>query len=883
MSEKVRLVAPAGNFQALKSAVIAGADAVYAGVDRFSARAFAPNFSLDELQDAVDFAHLHGCEVYVAMNTLVKDSELCDALSYLFSLQKIGVDAVVMQDIGLIALARRCMAENAYSADNVDNDTSANTHSSAPILSPLPHLQPLKIFASTQTTAHSIESVELLADMGVSRVILARELSLPEIRNIADYVKHHSGIGLEVFVHGALCISYSGQCLMSSFIGSRSGNRGRCSQPCRQKYMLVNNTKSIDEKDNNGMKSRHSKPIRHLLSPRDMMLLDHVCDLMDAGITSFKIEGRMRRYEYVASAVFAYRQAIDACLAGKDVADMLDAEKTKLEAVFTRGFTDYYLTGKGKLMQTKRPHNRGVRIGSVSDYNSRKSIAHIILTSPLRKGDGIRIESDLGDTGMLVREDATKTLSVRTDSPVAVGDAVFRTYDIHVMESIIEMVDRPLTMDIHVKAHVEAGKPLVIELYDTDGNRAKATSTFLAQRADKKPMPQDAFETQLLKFGDTPFTVESYDIHLGDDVFLPIKVINETRRHAVSALIAQRVGNSGDKDRIDGIQAEDHGGGNYANESGRIKERIEKYILPLIQKTGEYADGQTASKPTLIVSVHDFDCGVRAISQGADCIYLAWEGRKHLEKLSEYAKSHGIAIFLKTAHITKDGDALRKLLAGRKQIIDGIVAKNLTAVAITKELGIPFVADYHLNVFNSIAMETVHDMGAMRVVPSVELTLDELKRLQGAPTECIVHGDVEVMVSESDILKIKGKGKDEGKGKDRGNASGTGYTFALVDEKDYEFPVFTDEDGMTHVLNSKELCAISMLSGIIDAGTSGLRIDAEHMEPEYMGKVISYYRREIDEYLAKGKGYRFEIDRRKKLESLSPRGFTRGHYLRGVD
>ncbi|MCK5660788.1 MAG: DUF3656 domain-containing protein, partial [Methanosarcinales archaeon] len=417
------------------------------------------------------------------------------------------------------------------------------------------------------------------------------------------------------------------------------------------------------------------------------------------------------------------------------------------------------------------------------------------------------------------------------------------------------------------------------------------TSDISAQRAEKKAMSQDAFEKQVLKFGDTPFAVKSHDIYIGDDVFLPIRIINETRRHAVSALIAQRMGKLDEKDIMDGVEAGKNGGGddaNDANEYDSIKERIEKCILTLISDTGNCADIQIASKPFLIVSVSDFDCGVRAISQGAGCIYLAWEGRTHLEKLSEYAKSHSIDIFLKTAHITKDGDALRKFLTGRKQIIDGIVAKNLTAVAIAKELSIPFVADYHLNVFNSIAMEAMYELGAMRIVPSVELTLDELKRLYGTPTECIVHGDVEVMVSESDILKIKGKdgNKDEGKvkGKDKKKiAIGTGYTFGLVDEKGYEFPAFADEDGMTHVLNSKELCAISMLSGIIDAGTSGLRIDAEHMEPEYMEKVVSYYRREIDEYLAKRKGYRFEIDRRKKLESLSPRGFTRGHYLRGVD
>lgn len=864
MNEKVRLVAPAGDLQTLKAAVTAGADAVYVGTGRFSARAFAPNFSLDELKDAVDFAHLHGCEVYAAMNTLIKDSELYDALSQFFAIIRLGVDAVVMQDMGFIALSKHCMAQ---------------MHDHIPLLHAVPHTVQLtvQIFASTQTTAHSIESVEFLAGMGVSRVILARELSLSGMRAIAEHVKHHCGIGLEAFVHGALCISYSGQCLMSSFIGSRSGNRGRCSQPCRQKYTLVNHTKK------GGANAPPPKPVRHLLSPRDMMLLEHICALIDSGITSFKIEGRMRRYEYVASAVFAYRQAIDACLSGKGVAYDLDAQKMNLEAVFTRGFTDYYLTGKGKLMQTKRPHNRGVRVGSVSDYNSGKSIAHITLTSPLRCDDGIRIESDFGDTGTLVREDATRMLSVRTESPVAAGDAVFRTYDVRVMRLIEEMVARPLTIGIHVKAVVEADKPLVIELSDKDGNMARAVSTILAQRADKKPMSQDGFEKQLLKFGDTPFFVESYDVHLGDDVFLPIKIINETRRQAVSALIQERVGNSGTGRTPEIIHKDNTGGGDEAaDQCNGIEDNIRECIASFA--CAKHAGQPQASPvlptvlspllpPLLIITVRDLDCGIRAISEGADCIYLTWEGRNHLEKLGEYARIHNIPLFLKTQHLIKDGRALREFLAGKRQFMDGIVAQNLTSVSVAKELGVPFVSDHHLNVFNSIAMKIMHDAGAVRVTASLELTLSEMGNLRGAPMECVVHGDVEVMVSESDILKIKGKSMD---------VDG-GYTFGLVDEKGYEFPVFADEEGMTHVFNSKELCAISMIPGIIAAGATGLRVDAGHMKKEHVGTVTSYYRREMDEYLADPKGYRFRIERRKELETLSSGGFTRGHYLRGVD
>ena len=271
----VELLAPAGNFEALKAAVEAGADAVYLAGSNFGARAYAGNFSPEELTKAVRFAHLRGVAVHVTVNTIVADSELDSLAEYLSFLNEVGVDAILVQDLGVAALAKRVAPK-------------------------------LILHASTQMTVHSLEGVQFLENMGFSRVVLAREMTLPEI----EYICANSEAEIEIFMHGALCVCYSGQCLMSSMIGARSGNRGRCAQPCRLPYELI---------DENGTDLLEGKAGTYLLSPKDLNTLELLPKLIAAGVDSLKIEGRMKRPEYVAVVVETYRAALDGFIINNDL------------------------------------------------------------------------------------------------------------------------------------------------------------------------------------------------------------------------------------------------------------------------------------------------------------------------------------------------------------------------------------------------------------------------------------------------------------------------------------------------------------------------------------------------------------------------------------
>ncbi|MFZ5647205.1 MAG: peptidase U32 family protein, partial [Bacillota bacterium] len=320
---KPELLAPAGGWEAFTAAVENGADAVYLGGKMFNARQSADNFDNDDLKRAVEYAHLRGVKIYVTVNTLIADGEMEDALEFLFALHNTGADAAIIQDAGLASLARKTIPE-------------------------------LQLHASTQMTAHNSPGVMSLLEQGFSRVVLARELSLKEISEI----KKTTGADLEVFIHGALCIAYSGQCLLSSMIGGRSGNRGRCAQPCRMQYVLTD-----------GAGSPLVNPAEageYLLSPRDLNISAHIPDLISAGINSFKIEGRMKRPEYVATVVRVYRSLIDRALSG-DPYFVEEKQESDLAQIFNRDFTTgYFFGGQGRdMMSYKRPNNRGVRLGRV--------------------------------------------------------------------------------------------------------------------------------------------------------------------------------------------------------------------------------------------------------------------------------------------------------------------------------------------------------------------------------------------------------------------------------------------------------------------------------------------------------------------------------------
>ncbi|MEW5897967.1 MAG: peptidase U32 family protein, partial [Bacillota bacterium] len=349
MPGKPELLAPAGSWEALVAAVQNGADAVYLGGRSFNARQSAANFDDAELARAIEYAHVRGVKVYVTVNTLVAEEELEQAARFLFFLARAGADAAILQDLGLAALAREVVPE-------------------------------LPLHASTQMTVHNSPAVAHLRRLGFQRVILARELHLAEVQRI----KEETGAGVEVFIHGALCVCYSGQCLFSSLVGGRSGNRGRCAQPCRLPYTLVDG---------------HGRPLadpgrvgEYLLSPRDLNVSRHLPALIQAGVDAFKIEGRLKRPEYVATVVRVYRQLLDRAAAlGPEKFFVAPEEAKDLAQIFNREFTAGYLFGRqGKLLMSfRRPNNRGVFLGRVRRREN--GWLQVVLEDGLNVGDGLEV------------------------------------------------------------------------------------------------------------------------------------------------------------------------------------------------------------------------------------------------------------------------------------------------------------------------------------------------------------------------------------------------------------------------------------------------------------------------------------------------------------
>ncbi|MCO5384213.1 MAG: U32 family peptidase [Methanosarcina barkeri] len=403
--EKPELLAPAGSMEALVAAVENGADAVYLGAWAFSARGYASNFSEKELEEAIDYAHLRGVKVYVTVNILLKEREVENALKLLSCLREMGADAVIVQDLGLISLAGK-------------------------------YLPDLPLHASTQMTLHNSEGVNFVKKLGINRVVLSRESSLEEIKRI----KEKTGTEIEVFIHGALCISYSGQCLLSSLIGGRSGNRGYCAQPCRKKYRLYCEGKQIQTSGS------------YLLSPKDLNTTPGLGALIEAGIESLKIEGRMKRPEYVAGVVRIYSHLIDRYIENPAGYFVSEEEQETLTQLFNRGFTQGYFfeNPRWELISRENPHNRGIPAGKVVGYDRLSSRIRVKLSRPLRLGDGIMVENAETrpeDKGKIISSMYTgkgpvysagkgDIIEIPFDSRAQSGSTVYRTHDKKLMDSL---------------------------------------------------------------------------------------------------------------------------------------------------------------------------------------------------------------------------------------------------------------------------------------------------------------------------------------------------------------------------------------------------------------------------------------------------------------
>lgn len=479
-------LAPAGNWDALRSAVVAGADAVYLGYAAYSARAGAGNFDEQQLRDAVRFAHLHHVRVHVTVNTLIKDGELAGVVDVLRLLSEIRVDAVLVQDLGVLRMARRCFPD-------------------------------LPIHASTQMAIHNATGVRFCRNQGMTRAVLARECSAAEIALAAK-----EGIEIEVFGHGAQCVAVSGECLFSSVVGGRSGNRGRCAQPCRLLYTYRGKTAAW-------------------LSPRDVCMRDDLPELNKAGVASIKLEGRLKRPEYVATIANSYRNAIDAMDNGHfRKAD--EAEMTGLRQIFSRGgFMRGYAMGAedAGVIDPARVSHGGVKIGRVEFAAG--NMARVRLERNLDDGDGLQIRTAQGDAELIYAGHDTEAgqiavVRLRPDIRTKAGDEVYRLTSEKQLQWARSLAIPAIPADMALIAY--PGKPLALTM--TDGKSSVTVMGDTVAPAQSRAMSEEDARRSLGKLSDTPFSLRTLTVQTAG-AFVPVSALNQLRREACQQLAEARI------------------------------------------------------------------------------------------------------------------------------------------------------------------------------------------------------------------------------------------------------------------------------------------------------------------------------------------------------
>lgn len=825
----VELLAPAGSREALVAAVENGANAIYLAGNAFGARAYASNFDREALREAIHFAHLRKVAIHVTVNTIVADEEMGPLRDYLRFLYEVGADAVLVQDLGVARVAHETVPD-------------------------------LPLHASTQMSVSSLEGVRALAELGFTRVVLARELSLKEIRHICA----HAPVEIETFMHGALCVCYSGQCLMSSMIGGRSGNRGRCAQPCRLPYTLV------DEK---GQDVLGDKAGSYLLSPRDLSTIDVIPDLIEAGVSSLKIEGRMKRPEYVATVVRTYREAIDTYYAGKGYA-VTQEERDDLAQIFNRDFTTAYLEGRpGKaMMSDRRPNNRGLLIGRVTAYDWDARIVTVKLSGRLGLGDQVDFWVKVGGRvtatisaltdakGRAVEEgQAGDTVSFAIPSAVRDHDRVFKVYDARLMERAKETYAsgapvRRIPVAIEVRAAI--GEPLTVAICDGEGHRAEGKTDFIGESARKRPLSEEIIRKQVSRLGTSVYEMKSLHCDIAGEVMVPMSEINEARRKAVEALDALR---------LKEIEAREH------RPEPKFTDRIAR---------------PTPKKADFLVAVDTLGKAEAALAAGADGILFGGESYEHrviapeeYERAWQMAREAGARIDFNTPRIVHDGQQKhveRLLDAFAAFPPDAVHVHNIAMLALVRRLtDFAIHADYSLISYNKQTLAFLKDYGASGATLSPELTAKEIRQLakeSPLPLTCIVHGRLELMVSNYCVTGSFLGGCGEGPC----TQPCTRGHFALKDRKDALFPLAMDQFCHMHVLNSKVLSMMPHAMKFRAAGIETMQIEAKAMGEKEIAAIVKAYR----------KAMAFPEEPAEAqlswIHEQEGKDITRGHYFRGV-
>jgi len=866
------LLAPAGSPEAFRAAVAAGADAVYLSGKRFGARKFAQNFTDEEIEEAINFAHSRDVCVYVTINTLIHDRELAPIGKYLLWLYSIGVDAVLIQDSGVAALAGRIVPD-------------------------------LPLHASTQMTIHNSGGVLWAARQGFSRVVLARELSLDDITRIAGETSG-SGIGLEVFAHGALCYCYSGQCLFSSVIGGRSGNRGMCAQPCRKPYSLV-----TGQPDALGRPTRLldlALPDRFLLSPKDLCTFENLRELVDSPVMSLKIEGRMKSPEYVAMVVSSYRMALDAIRNGEP----FDTKKAfqDLYLAFNRGFTPGYLFKKrhAALMGRDASDNRGLSIGEVTRYDVRsknvviKSIGSYI-PAP---GDGLLFtppqnpHDEFGFALNTVPRKINGEIIITVPRPFAPGTRVSITHSSdhemrarQVISNSSVGLRHPVPIDLNVTVH--PGGNVVLEgiLHTRNGREIpviyQSGPVFVPSRSH--PISRKQLEQQMKKSGGTPFTIRRFSLNYNGDLFAPLAALNHVRREFLSR--AEEV-----------LAAASRPTGNHIEGATERWTAVEQEVRIPVNGNEE---NLLSSAPSLAVCTDSIEGVQKAALGGCDTIYFepvftisacacrpgphSSSYESQVMAASDLCDTAGVRFVVKLPKITSNVflDAVLpviKKLSG-KGIKEVMVEQCGAAHALMQMDPVPVLSgSAGLNIFNHVTAQNLSSWCSLMTLSS-ELSRDELSVLVHAARShgltnsfaLVVQGYSEAMVSEDCILQPllqchSGK-------RDTLHPA----FFGIRDTTGHIFPVRTDGECRSHIYNSAELCLIDYLPSIRSAGINEVVIDARGRPETYILEITRLYRQAIDLEGQKIPNQRHQLKELKDaIKNLVFGGITTGHFIRGL-
>lgn len=758
MMKKIELLAPVGSYEAFVSAINNGADAVYLAGEHFGAREKA-TFSNEEIKEMIKYAHIREVRVHVVINTLIYDDEIDNVMDFVDFLYENDVDAVIVQDLGIITLINKKYPD-------------------------------LEIHASTQLNTLHYKQAKILKDLGVKRVILGREADIESVKEIINNVD----IDVEVFAHGALCMGYSGQCLLSSFTMKKSGNRGECLQLCRLPYSLMINDKKIDSNR------------EYLLSCKDLNTLDHLNELIDSGVVSLKIEGRVKSASYVGKVVGLYRKYIDQYYENHTI-NIKNTDIIDLKKVFNREFTKGYIFNEAprNIVNTFRPNNVGIKIGKVVKIDRNKATIKLIDT--LNQGDGVRFIGSK-DNGMIVNKMYLKGLltnkankneyvDVELKCSVNINDDVYKTSD-YVLNKEIERqnlnINKKFPLEISVEAYLN--KPLIISARDNLNNEVKVESEYLIDLANKTPTSKDRIKEQISKLNDSVYYLNSFNFKGDEMIIIPISIINHLRNEMIEKLNKKRM--------IRNVR------------SGKCETVFEDLAI----EKEDFSYVYRASNEEQYNIVREYTSDANIYFNKKECIY------------PYYRVSNGL---MKPKNMM-------------------VLINELNDVNHDKYM----IANAYLNTTNIYALYTLYKLGFKRVTLSFEMGMERIETLISnyikvfgykPNVEVVVYGKIDLMVTKycviNKVLTRENIGCNVCK-EDK---------FSLVDRKGYKLEVIKEGICNNRILNPKKLHLVEYCEKLKEAGVSKLRLEFTSETSEEVKEVVNGYNEGRLELLGVTYGY----------------------------